>query len=160
MSQNQQFDEIVHRWSEVFMLRSMSEFVAFVRNSGLSLPQITMLHRLYAQGHCGVSDVADHLEVSNAAASQMIERLVQQGLVTRAEDPHDRRAKQVMLTAAGRQLMDDSIKARVQWMTRLSATLTPQDQAAIVAALPALTSAVEQLNADTPLHFPSRVAGN
>ena len=40
---------------------------------------------------------ADLMQVSPAGASQMVERLVQQGLVRRVESPGDRRVRQVHL---------------------------------------------------------------
>ena len=83
------------------MGRSMRDFTTFMRNSGLSMPQVSALFRLYYQGQCGVTDIADHLDVTSAAASQMIERLVQQGLLERSEDPNDRRVKQIDLSPAG-----------------------------------------------------------
>lgn len=128
------------------MGRSMRDFGAYMRNHGLSMPQVLLLYRLYYQGQCGVSDIADHLAVTNAAASQTIERLVQQGLLDRSEDPNDRRAKQIALSPAGRALMQESIEARVRWMAELTTVLSPEEQDTIVAALDALTSAAIRLD--------------
>lgn len=140
------FNEVLRQWTEVFMGRSMRDFSAFMRNSGLSMPQVSALYRLYYQGQCGVTDIAGHLDVSSAAASQMIERLVQQGLLERSEDPNDRRAKQIALSPAGRALMEESIEARVRWMAELTTVLSPEDQTTIIAALGALTSAAIRLD--------------
>jgi DNA-binding MarR family transcriptional regulator len=76
----------------------------------------------------------------------MIERLVQQGLLERSEDPTDRRAKQIALSPAGRALMEESIEARVRWMAELTTVLSPEDQTTIIAALGALTSAAIRLD--------------
>jgi DNA-binding MarR family transcriptional regulator len=140
------FNEVLRQWTEVFMGRSMRDFGAYMRNHGLSMPQVLLLYRLYYQGQCGVSDIADHLAVTNAAASQSIERLVQQGLLERSEDPNDRRAKQIALSPAGRALMEESIEARVRWMAELTTVLSPEDQTTIIAALDALTSAALRLD--------------
>lgn len=141
-----QFNQVLRQWTEVFMGRSMRDFGAYMRNHGLSMPQVLLLYRLYYQGQCGVSDIADHLAVTNAAASQTIERLVQQGLLDRSEDPNDRRAKQIALSPAGRALMQESIEARVRWMAELTTVLSPEEQDTIVAALDALTSAAIRLD--------------
>ena len=146
MPVSQQFDHVLRQWSEVFMGRSMRDFSAFMRNSGLSMPQVSLLYRLYYRGQCGVTDIADHLAVTSPAASQMVERLVQQGLLERNEDPSDRRAKQVALSPAGRELMKESIEARVRWMAELTTVLSRDEQATIVAALDALTSAAIRLD--------------
>lgn len=146
MPVSQQFDSVLRQWTEVFMGRSMRDFGAYMRNHGLSMPQVLLLYRLFYQGQCGVSDIADHLAVTNAAASQTIERLVQQGLLERNEDPNDRRAKQIALSPAGWQLIHEGIEARVRWMAELTTVLSPEEQATIVAALDALTSAAIHLD--------------
>src|SRR3990172_4618750 len=106
MSHSQKFTLVVREWSEVFMRRSMRDFIRFTKDTGLSNPQISTLMRLHYHGVCGVSEIGVHLDVTNAAASQMVERLVQQGLLERAEHPDDRRAKQLTLTRKGRALIE------------------------------------------------------
>jgi len=101
MTISEQFNQVLRDWSETFMRRSMHDFVQFSKDSGLSMTQIHTLFRLHHTGMCGVTEVGDHLGVTHAAASQMVDRLVQQGLIERAEDPSDRRAKQLSLTPEG-----------------------------------------------------------
>jgi DNA-binding MarR family transcriptional regulator len=113
----QHFTAVLHRWAEVFMRRSMHDFMRFKKEAGLSMSQLSTLMRLYHHGGCVVSDIADSLDVSNAAASQMVERLVNLGLIERTEDPEDRRVKQITLTMKGRQLIQDSINAQQRWIT-------------------------------------------
>lgn len=146
MPMSRHFNQVLRQWTEVFMGRSMRDFRTFMRNSGLSMPQASALYRLYYQGSCGVTDIAGHLDVSSAAASQMIERLVQQGLLERGEDPNDRRAKQIALSPAGRALMEESIEARVRWMAELTTVLSPEEQSTIGLALESLTSAALRLD--------------
>jgi DNA-binding MarR family transcriptional regulator len=145
MPPSQQFVEVLREWSEVFMHRSMRDFKRFMNDSGLSMPQISTLMRLYHHGECAVSEVADDLGVTNAAASQMVERLVQLGLLERAENPSDRRAKQLTLTPKGRALIQKSLEARRRWMEELIAALTPERRKAIMAALLYLTEAAHRL---------------
>jgi len=145
MSYFQPFPQILHDWSEVFMRRSIREFREFTRYSGLSMSQLSALLRLYYGGQCGISDIGDHLGVTNAASSQMIDRLVQQGFIERSEDPHDRRSKNLVLTAKGRMLVQDGIAARQRWMEQLTAALTPEQQESITTALIVLTQAAQRL---------------
>ena len=145
MAPSQQFAAVLREWSEVFMRRSMRDFTTFMRNSGLTMPQVSALFKLHYQGTCGVSDIADHLDVTSAAASQMVDRLVQQGLLERSTDPHDRRVKQLELTPLGSRLLEGSIEARVQWMAGLTTVLSPAEQETIVTALDLLTDAATRL---------------
>jgi DNA-binding MarR family transcriptional regulator len=48
-----------------------------------------------------VTEVADFLNVSNAAASKAVDRLVRRGVIERRESEHDRRAVHLLLTDEG-----------------------------------------------------------
>jgi DNA-binding MarR family transcriptional regulator len=137
--------QVFHKWTEVFMRRSFRDFKHFIDDAGLSPSQASALMRLYHGGECGVSDIAHHLGFTKPAASQMIERLVQQDLLKRAEDPNDRRGKQITLTSNGRALIEKGIDARREWMEQLTITLTPDERQTIAGALLLLTEAAQKL---------------
>lgn len=139
------FSDALREWVEVFMNRSMRDSIQFWKESGLTMPHIATLMRLYHKGACGVSGVGSHLGVTNAAASQMVDRLVHLGLVARAEDPNDRRGKQLTLTSKGRALVQKSLDARRRWLEDLVAALTHEQQAEIADALARLTEAAREL---------------
>jgi len=150
MSPSKQFSDVLSEWVGVFMRRSMRDFMHSMKDSGLSMPQLSTLMRLYYHAGCGVSEIGSQLGVTNAAASQMIERLVRQGLLERAEDPTDRRAKQLKLTPKGRTLITKAIEARRRWMEELTTALTREQQAGIITALTSLTEAARELEAEKP----------
>jgi DNA-binding MarR family transcriptional regulator len=150
MSTQKQFTEALQAWAEIFMHRSMRDFGRFMHDAGLSMPQINTLMRLYRAETCGVSDIGRQLGVSNAAASQMIDRMVQQGLLERTECAGDRRIRQLSLTAKGRALVEQAIEARHRWLHDLPAHLTREQQAAITTMLANLTEAARQLEEAAP----------
>ena len=127
------------------MHRSMRDFHRFTRESGLSMSQLNALFHIYHGGSCGISDIGEHLGVTSAASSQMIDRLVQLDLLQRSEDPLDRRNKSLALTNKGRALIGESIEARRRWLEDLTRTLTPDQQEAIASALTTLTQAAQRL---------------
>jgi DNA-binding MarR family transcriptional regulator len=145
MSTPKQFAAVLREWADVFMRRSMHETIQFWKVSGLSMPQISTMMHLRHHGACGVSEVGTHLGVTNAAASQMVDKLVEMGLLKRAEDPHDRRAKQLTLTAKGEAFIQKGVEARRRWLEELVTALTPEQQSAIITALPYLTVAAQKL---------------
>ena len=128
------------------MHRSMRDFHQFTRESGLSMSQLNALFHIYHGGECGISDIGDHLGVTSAASSQMIDRLVHLEMLQRSEDPHDRRNKTLALTDKGYALIEKSIEARRRWLQNLTNTLTPDQQEAIASALTTLTQAAQQLD--------------
>jgi DNA-binding MarR family transcriptional regulator len=125
----------LQEWIEVSMHRSIHNFICYARESGLSMSQLGALFHIHSSGSSGVTDLGDDLGVTSSAASQMLERLVQQELILRSEDPSDRRVKQIILTDKGLQVLQESIRARQGWLSDLAETLSDSEKEAIIAAL-------------------------
>jgi DNA-binding MarR family transcriptional regulator len=144
MSPTKVLMDVIREWSEVFMQRSMREFKRFMDETGLSFSQINILMRLVHRGSTGVSEIGEQLGVTNAAASQAVDRLVGLGLIERTEDPEDRRAKRLALTQKGRTLIEQGVEARSKWIEGLTDALTPEQQNSIISALTLLTEAAQK----------------
>lgn len=130
------------------MRRSMRNFFLYAKENGLSISQIGALFLIYRRAR-GVSDLGDELGITSAAASQMLERLVQQELILRSEDPQDRRVKDIALTDKGRQTLTDSIRARQGWLQDLAHTLSRDEKEQVAAGLKILISKTNLLEALT-----------
>lgn len=123
----------------------------------LSMAQLKTLFVLNDRAR-SVGEVAEALGVGKAAASLLIDRLVQLDLVERNEDPVDRRRTLVHLTAQGEQsvhqLRDGGRERLLEWLGRID----DEDLAALVRGLRALAAAAEQDGApDEPKPVPDRV---
>jgi len=114
--------------------------------SGLSMPQFSILMQLYYRRTCGISDLSDSFEITAAAASQHVENLVQAGLIERAEDPHDRRAKQIQLSPKGKALIEQGMSARYHWVDLLVTAVEEKDQAKVSEGLTILNEAARKLD--------------
>jgi DNA-binding MarR family transcriptional regulator len=123
----------------------MRHFICYARECGLSMSQLGALFLIHRSGSSGVTDLGDHLGVTSSAASQMLERLVQQELVLRSEDPSDRRVKQIILTDRGLQVLRDSIRAHQRWLYDLAGTLSDSEKEAIIGALNTLIDKANHL---------------
>jgi len=150
MTDSIQFTHTLRAWTDMFMTRSMKGLGHYLRARGFSMQQFFMLMQLHHHGQCGISDLSEHMEISNAAASQQVDKLFQLGLITRAEDPADRRAKQITLSDKGRELIDASINERYRWIEGLSASLSAEERQTVGVALEILTDAARQLEAQPP----------
>jgi DNA-binding MarR family transcriptional regulator len=73
--------------------------------TGLPFSRVRALWRL-ERGPRTLKELADDMGTDAPAATVLINALEQRGLVKRAQDPSDRRAKQVSLTAAGRRMLE------------------------------------------------------
>jgi DNA-binding MarR family transcriptional regulator len=129
------FVDTLQRWIEVSMHRSIRNFIHYARETGLSMSQLGAMAHLRCSGTVGVTELGDHLGVTSAAASQMLERLVQQELILRSEDPSDRRVKQIFLTDKGLQVLHESIRAHQGWLYELGEVLSASEKETTIAAL-------------------------
>lgn len=127
--------DTLKEWMHLVMRHSIHNFMRFAKGRNYSVPQLNTLMRLHHKGHCGVSDLSEETGVTNAAISQLLEKMVQQGWVVRSEDPQDRRQKVIALTPAGQQVVQESFSARQSWLGQLAETLTPEEQQQVNAAL-------------------------
>ena len=145
MSDVDQLVTTLEHWIDIFMHHSMQNFIQYARESGLSMSQLGALFHLNATGTSGVTDLGDHLGVTSAAASQMLDRLVQQGLIQRSEDPNDRRVKQIVLTSKGSGVLEEIIRTRQVWLNDLAQTLSNPEKETITTALNVLIDKAHHL---------------
>ncbi len=144
-----ELSKLLLEWSTLFMRVSLREFNHYTRSIGISITQMTVLMHLYYQGDAPLVHFCEMMEITPAAASQMIERMVQQGLVSRKEIPEDRRVRMVEITKKGRQLIEDSIVARQAWIDALIDSLPDDDRQLIGEALTTLTAHAVSLEQQT-----------
>ena len=128
------------------MRRSTRNFIRYTKESGLSMSQMGALFHLHHKGSSGVTNLGDHLGVTNAATSQLLDRLVQQDLIQRTEDPDDRRVKQIALTDKGCQVLEEGIRVRQGWLNDLGDVLSESEKEKIILALNIMIEKVELLN--------------
>lgn len=146
MSDADPFASTLQHWIEVFMKHSIQDFMQFARESGLSRSQLGALFHLHYRGSAGVTDLGAHLGVTSAATSQMLDRLVQQGLILRSEDPTDRRVKQIALTDNGLQIIHNCIQTRQGWLLDLAEILSAREKEQIARGLNILINKTNQLH--------------
>jgi len=140
-----QISKSLRQWVDVTTHRSMRDQARYVKSLGFSMPQFFLLMRVYYKQQCGISDLSEHMEITTAAASQTVEKLVQSGLLERTEDPSDRRAKQITLSVKGRELIEKSINERFRWVDELVNGLDAEQRRTITDALAILNQSMQNL---------------
>lgn len=125
-----EFLETMGEWTRLVMRHSMHGLVHYAKENGLSMSQTVALFKIKRNGRCGVADVGEDLQVSSAAASQMLERLVQQGFIQRSENPEDRRGKCLTLTEKGQAFLQKGIHVRQRWIRDLVDSLSLEEKLA------------------------------
>ena len=109
------------------------------------MPQFSILMQLHYKGSCGMSEISERSNVTAAAASQLVEKLVQSELIERMEDPNDRRAKQLSLSKKGAKLVEQGIEERHRWMDELAGNISAEESGLVVEALEILIRAAGHL---------------
>ena len=105
---------------------------------GLTPSRLAALVILGKQGPMRIGDVARELNIAVPSASRLLDVLAESGFVERRDDPTDRRAFLVSLTADGARILEDVRAEGIQELAGHLASLTAAQRAAVEAALPAL----------------------
>jgi DNA-binding MarR family transcriptional regulator len=104
----------------------------------LSLTAASTLRRLDRSGPHRLSELSGPEGVSQPAMTQLVTRLVKDGLAARSGDPADGRVVVVRITDAGRAAIARRREGRARALSEVLRRMPPEDRAALVAALPAL----------------------
>ena len=83
-----------------------------MNDAAVTLPQLLLLSRIEQLGSASLAAIGDKSSVSIPALSQMVDRLVCQGWLDRAEDLADRRRKSIRVTPRSRHLLRNLETAR------------------------------------------------
>jgi DNA-binding MarR family transcriptional regulator len=105
----------------------------------LSMTPAAVLARLVREGPQRLTDLAVGERVTQPGMTQLVSRLEREGLVRRAPAHGDRRGVLVEVTEAGRTLTARRRDERAAALHTMVAAISPEDRAAIGAALPAFS---------------------
>src|SRR5215831_14636306 len=119
---------------------------------GLSLTAAATLATLERSGPRRLTGLAVQEGVTQPAMTQLIARLQDAGLVQREADPADERVVQVRLTDRGRNTLARRRAVRAERLAVILDRISPEDRAALSAALPAIDALASAQRGVTPAH--------
>jgi DNA-binding MarR family transcriptional regulator len=132
--------------------------------AGLTMGQIKAMAVIYHQGSSTVSDLATGIGVALPTASELVERLVERGLVVREADPDDRRRVRLKLTPTASAFGDRIHNLRRCQVQRALDRLDPVEWPVFLRSLRALAEALaiptEDLTKEWEAGAPVRSAGS
>ena len=109
-----------------------------------------VLMHLAHTGPLTVGEAARHLDRAQSVVSDIVTQLESKGLLEREPDPDDRRRTLVWLSPAGFDALDRERRVlSTELLARAGAALTPEQRAALVGGLDALTDTKDPQE-DTP----------
>lgn len=148
MISSSQLTQTLRGFMDIAMQHSLQERSHLAKQSGLSMPQFGILMQIHYRGNCGISDISNRFDITNAAASQLVDKLVQSGLVRREEDPQDRRAKLLNLTEKAKEMLRHGTEGRYRWVEEVAQKLSPQEREQVSEALDIVTRALRELETE------------
>ena len=99
---------------------------------GLSLPKLAALHHLSQAGDSlPLGQLAERLACVKSNVTQLVDRLEADGLVMRAADPSDRRARLAVLTESGKSAFVKGTQIRQQSEREIFGALSGDESASL-----------------------------
>ena len=108
----------------------------------MSFSQLTAVMHIFMNGPQTISGIARSVDITHNAASRMVDRLVKADLLSRKEDPDDRRQKKIELTQLGRSFPPALRQTSIEAYRTLLAEVSPD---LIVELVGLLTKIIPQL---------------
>lgn len=115
---------------------------------GLSLARAKVLMRLDLHGSMNQATLAGLLGFAPRSVTETVDGLERDGLVTRTEDPNDRRARIVALTDSGQTASQTAMTVRKKVMNQIFGVLEPAERAQLYSLLTTIRTNLAQGGTD------------
>ena len=129
------------------MLRLARQLNAASIGEGLTPTQASVLGIVTRRGPLGLTELTEIEGLNPTMLSRVVGKLDSFGLIRRLRDPDDFRAARVEVTPEGRETSQRIAAQRAAILSERLAGLPPEQESALVAALPALENLAEDLAA-------------
>lgn len=116
----------------------------------LTIQQLKVVFLAVRMGSLTAGQISRELRVGFSTVTGLIDRLADQGLVSRGEDPNDRRATRVVATDAARALVERLYSYRGSEFRRLLEHVSTETLVALANGLSGLEDAAGKLHAERP----------
>ncbi|SFW46607.1 MarR family winged helix-turn-helix transcriptional regulator [Chitinophaga sancti] len=115
-------------------------------SSAFSNAELLTMGLLDQHGSMLPSALADLERISAQAISQIINRLVEAGVVDRASDESDKRKVLITLTPAGKQHLDENRRIKEEWLVKAMDNLFSTEELALIEAFLPLLQRLAEYN--------------
>lgn len=126
------------------------QYTQRLRPLGLTPPQVELLDLLRQYGTIPAGNLAELYHVRPPVITAAIDSLVERGLVTRLDDPQDRRKVLLSATEAGQRMMARAEEHRTQMIQRMLAGFAEQEQRRLHADLIRILTNLEGQEPEPP----------
>ncbi len=114
---------------------------------GLTIAQLKSLFFIADREKTNFKKLAEALNVTPPNVTGIIDRLVDQGLVSRTENPEDRRVMLLQATEKGHELLNTLLASRAVRMTQILSYMSPEELSSLAQGMTALIKAAKTYHA-------------
>jgi len=136
--------DAMFRWREA-ELRVSRASQRFMRLGESDMKALRLVIVMTDQGrHVTAKDIAEHLGISSAATTKLLDRLESGGHITRSPHPEDRRAITVTISPDTRRSAELTVGREHARRFRVAAALDPEERETVIRFLEALSRTSEE----------------
>jgi DNA-binding MarR family transcriptional regulator len=106
--------------------------------------QLAVLSALQWRGAHTLGELAESERVTPPSMNRTVNCLEESGYLTRTPDAQDRRKVIIEITDAGRTIVEETQRRRDAWLEDALAELTPEQRAALAAAVPVMRQVADR----------------
>ena len=147
LSRTEPIERAIAGYAQLVELLSASRTPEFP-DPHVTMAQMRVLMLLSAMGEARMSDLAHQLGIAPSTLSSLVDRLVESDLVTRKDDPRDRRTVVVALAPAGSRMLDQFNELGADALRSLLEQVPDKDLATVNKAIELLVAAARRLSED------------
>jgi len=140
-------------------MHAIREQMRSVRVAGLPVAQFRMLVYIRRNPGTSLSALADHLGTTLPAASQLVDRLVQAGLVSKVKHAEERRRLELRLTELGVTTLGETDQETRAWLCRALSNLDSEQLERIEVSLRQVRAALVAPGPRDPARLPEAAPG-
>ncbi|MBN2453189.1 MAG: MarR family transcriptional regulator [Candidatus Omnitrophica bacterium] len=123
-----EFADRVGKIMPVIMKDFMKHQAAVFYKMDVTMPQFFVMEHISRCGDCRMGELAKFINVTTAAMTGLIDRVVRDGYVSRFSDPKDRRIVKVKLTPKGAKVVGEAMKHRREAAIRMFSMISQEDR--------------------------------
>lgn len=137
-------------WKAFDALRALAE--RHIHSLGLGFSDFAVLEVILHKGPMPVNQIGSLVRLTSGSITTAVDRLERKGLVSRCNDPQDRRARVVHLTGPGRKLIECAFAGHEAAMEEAAGGLTPAERAEATILLKKLGLHAQEISESRRLH--------
>jgi MarR family transcriptional regulator for hemolysin len=109
-------------------------------SSELTVPQFRTLAFVNRNEGSPLCKVADHMGLTSPSASKLVDGLIKRGMMTREDQPDDRRRVRLVVTSRGRAILQASTRGTLAYLAKKMSSVSADDREIISKAMETLRS--------------------